>query len=490
MGRTRLTRLLLALSCLVYCVRPDDPTATTTITKPSPTEKITPAVTQAPTAPSTAAPPSAAPGPVQSTAAPTPAATEKQTTRAPSTVAPAATVAPANPPTTAKPATTAAPVASTDKPTTPARGGGAVATAIITTVSKVEANPTTTSHSSQPPTVVTTVKVSAPLPTTVITTARPLVQTTPPRTGPSVTAPQTPGATGTIKMTNVPVPATTVKGTPPIDATTKHDAKVAGTTAVVTSKSGPVRNLGPIGSTAPPTAPHTPESTSELLTAATGTKSGQGRVLVGTTESKVQTTATQTTGPHITTFTAATAAPVTRIFSYSLNKGHQSEEEKELVSLCQQLMGSLEDGNCTVSFRHHNGKVLFDSAEITGKVKTTIVTQLFEDITKKPTDNRTLITILASCGALLIMIIILAVCASHHRKPYSETQHLTEELQTVENGYHDNPTLEVMEVGADMQEKKPPLSLNNGGGDFNDSWIVPIDNLLKEEGPDEEDTHL
>lgn len=161
------------------------------------------------------------------------------------------------------------------------------------------------------------------------------------------------------------------------------------------------------------------------------------------------------------------------------------------MSLCQQLMGSLEDGNCTISFRHHNGKVLFDSAEITGKVKTTIVTQHFEDITKKPSDNRTLITILASCGALLIMIVILAVCASQHRKPYGNQLHLTEELQTVENGYHDNPTLEVMEVGVDIQEKKspPPPSLNNGG-DFNDSWIVPIDNLLKEEGPDVEDTHL
>lgn len=41
---------------------------------------------------------------------------------------------------------------------------------------------------------------------------------------------------------------------------------------------------------------------------------------------------------------------------------------------------------------------------------------------KKPTDSKTLIAILASCGALLIMIIILAVCASHHRKPYGENQ--------------------------------------------------------------------
>lgn len=62
---------------------------------------------------------------------------------------------------------------------------------------------------------------------------------------------------------------------------------------------------------------------------------------------------------------------------------------------------------------------------------------------------------------------------------------MTEELHTVENGYHDNPTLEVMEVQPEMQEKKTALN-----GEFNDSWIVPIDNLMKDEVPDEEDTHL
>lgn len=156
------------------------------------------------------------------------------------------------------------------------------------------------------------------------------------------------------------------------------------------------------------------------------------------------------------------------------------------MELCRRVMGNLQDGNCTLTYRHHNGRLQVDSAEINGKVKTTLVSQLFEDITKKPTDNKTLIAILASCGALLIMIVILAVCASHHRKPYNENQqHLTEELHTVENGYHDNPTLEVMEVQPEMQEKK--MALN---GEFNDSWIVPIDNLLKEDIPDEEDTHL
>lgn len=149
-------------------------------------------------------------------------------------------------------------------------------------------------------------------------------------------------------------------------------------------------------------------------------------------------------------------------------------------------MVNLQDGNCTLTWRHHNGKIQFDCVEINGKVKTSLATQYYEEITKKPTDSKTLIAILASSGALLIMIVILAVCASHHRKPYNENQqHLTEELHTVENGYHDNPTLEVMEVQPEMQEKKVALN-----GEFNDSWIVPIDNLLKEDIVDEEDTHL
>ncbi|MED6234888.1 hypothetical protein ATANTOWER_006496 [Ataeniobius toweri] len=41
---------------------------------------------------------------------------------------------------------------------------------------------------------------------------------------------------------------------------------------------------------------------------------------------------------------------------------------------------------------------------------------------KKLTDKKTLIAILASCGALLIMIIVLGICVSHRRKPYNENQ--------------------------------------------------------------------
>lgn len=67
----------------------------------------------------------------------------------------------------------------------------------------------------------------------------------------------------------------------------------------------------------------------------------------------------------------------------------------------------------------------------------------------------------------------------------SSQQRLTEELQTMENGYHDNPTLEVMETSSEMQEKK--VNLN---GELGDSWIVPLDTLMKEDLEEEEDTHL
>ncbi|XP_019113413.1 podocalyxin [Larimichthys crocea] len=207
----------------------------------------------------------------------------------------------------------------------------------------------------------------------------------------------------------------------------------------------------------------------------------------GTTASimPMQTTSNSKSTSNTTTTTTTTTAQQ-KLFMYSLNNGHESEEEKELVQVCKRLMMNLQDGNCSLSWRHQNGKIHFDSVEINGKVKTNVASQYYDEITKKPTDNKTLIAILASCGALLIMIVILALCASHHRKPYNENQqHLTEELHTVENGYHDNPTLEVMEVQPEMQEKK--MTLN---GEFNDSWIVPMDNVLKEDMLDEEDTHL
>lgn len=66
-----------------------------------------------------------------------------------------------------------------------------------------------------------------------------------------------------------------------------------------------------------------------------------------------------------------------------------------------------------------------------------------------------------------------------------------EELRFVENGCHDNPTLDVAsDSQSEMQEKKPSV---NGGSTINgpDSWDVLINKQASEEvDVFEEDTHL
>ncbi|XP_010160184.1 PREDICTED: podocalyxin, partial [Eurypyga helias] len=114
-----------------------------------------------------------------------------------------------------------------------------------------------------------------------------------------------------------------------------------------------------------------------------------------------------------------------------------------------------------------------------------------------------IITIITLAGSLLFIAAVYGCC--HQRFSQKKDQHihpdlpgfddghvalifnqrLTEELQTMENGYHDNPTLEVMETSSEMQEKK--VNLN---GELGDSWIVPLDTLMKEDLEEEEDTHL
>ncbi|KFP92402.1 Podocalyxin, partial [Apaloderma vittatum] len=94
-----------------------------------------------------------------------------------------------------------------------------------------------------------------------------------------------------------------------------------------------------------------------------------------------------------------------------------------------------------------------------------------------------IITIVTLAGSLLLIAAIYGCC--HPRFSPKKDQRLTEELQTMENGYHDNPTLEVMETSSEMQEKK--VNLN---GELGDSWIVPLDTIMKEDLEEEEDTHL
>ncbi|KAK7896845.1 hypothetical protein WMY93_022170 [Mugilogobius chulae] len=485
-SKAKVSWFLLVLGCLVYRAYAEDSSSAS---------------------PSTVAPPTAAPTtqaavPVTSMIPTSAIATVKQITTAPPTTAAPTTNAPTTPPVVTVKPTTVAPVVETQKSSRPTSVEETLKLSGITTVSKTERPPesTSTKINAQEPTPSRSShqepapsKSSDPQPTPVRTTEQsPLPQArstavvlSPPdikTTVKDAVTPDNQGARVTLTVTNTPV--ATTKEPITITVTPKQDDKHAGTSAAVTVKPSSDNNQDVLKSTAPPRttpAPHTP---SKAPTAGTPATSRTDVVVPSTTEPRVQSTAQISTtvwtpGPAVITF----------LMRADSQPEYEDKLRRVLFSLCRRLTGSLDYGNCTLSFRDDKGKISVESAMITGEVNNKIVAQQLEDITKKPTDNRTLITILASCGALLIMIIILAVCASHHRKPYSETQqHLTDELQTVENGYHDNPTLEVMEVQAVESEKKMALNLN--GGEFNDSWIVPMDNLQKEEGPDEEDTHL
>uniref|UniRef100_A0A8C7CAZ4 Podocalyxin n=2 Tax=Neovison vison TaxID=452646 RepID=A0A8C7CAZ4_NEOVI len=97
-----------------------------------------------------------------------------------------------------------------------------------------------------------------------------------------------------------------------------------------------------------------------------------------------------------------------------------------------------------------------------------------------------LIITIVCMASFLLLVAALYGCCHQRLSQRKDQQRLTEELQTVENGYHDNPTLEVMETSSEMQEKKV-VNLN---GELGDSWIVPLDNLAKDDFDEEEDTHL
>ncbi|XP_043823501.1 podocalyxin [Dromiciops gliroides] len=98
-----------------------------------------------------------------------------------------------------------------------------------------------------------------------------------------------------------------------------------------------------------------------------------------------------------------------------------------------------------------------------------------------------LIITIVCMAAFLLLVAAIYGCFHQRFTQRKDQQRLTEELQTVENGYHDNPTLEVMETSSEMQEKK----VANLNGELGDSWIVPLDNLTKDDlDQEEEDTHL
>ncbi|XP_075039735.1 podocalyxin-like protein 2 [Mixophyes fleayi] len=103
-------------------------------------------------------------------------------------------------------------------------------------------------------------------------------------------------------------------------------------------------------------------------------------------------------------------------------------------------------------------------------------------------DYGKLFIVLVIIGAVCVMIIVAGLIYICWQRRLPKLKNM--ELHFVENGCHDNPTLDVaMDGQSEMQEKKP--SLNGDTAHRADGWETLINKTGKEE-PDamEEDTHL
>ncbi|NXQ79991.1 PDXL2 protein, partial [Nyctibius grandis] len=108
-------------------------------------------------------------------------------------------------------------------------------------------------------------------------------------------------------------------------------------------------------------------------------------------------------------------------------------------------------------------------------------------------DYGKLFVVLVIIGSICAIIIVLGLIYNcwQRRLPKMKNVSHGEELRFVENGCHDNPTLDVAsDSQSEMQEKKPSV---NGGNTINgpDSWDVLINKQASEDvDVFEEDTHL
>ncbi|NXV34869.1 PDXL2 protein, partial [Rissa tridactyla] len=108
-------------------------------------------------------------------------------------------------------------------------------------------------------------------------------------------------------------------------------------------------------------------------------------------------------------------------------------------------------------------------------------------------DYGKLFVVLVIIGSICAIIIVLGLIYNcwQRRLPKMKNMSHGEELRFVENGCHDNPTLDVAsDSQSEMQEKKPSV---NGGNTINgpDSWDVLINKRASEDvDVFEEDTHL
>ncbi|XP_029990961.1 podocalyxin-like protein 2 [Sphaeramia orbicularis] len=112
-------------------------------------------------------------------------------------------------------------------------------------------------------------------------------------------------------------------------------------------------------------------------------------------------------------------------------------------------------------------------------------------------DYGKLFVVLVIIGSVCTIIItsgFIYICWQR-RLPATKTSFRAEELHFVENGCHDNPTLDVTNDNQpEMREKKPSANGLTGGGDGggqeNSRWQVFVNQAATEEEEEEQDTHL
>ncbi|KAK2861600.1 hypothetical protein Q5P01_001133 [Channa striata] len=112
-------------------------------------------------------------------------------------------------------------------------------------------------------------------------------------------------------------------------------------------------------------------------------------------------------------------------------------------------------------------------------------------------DYGKLFVVLVIIGAVCMVIItsgFIYICWQR-RLPTTKTMFRAEELHFVENGCHDNPTLDVTnDSQPEMQQKKPSTNGlaggGEGGGEDSSRWQVFVNQAATEEEEEEQDTHL
>ncbi|XP_014889769.1 podocalyxin-like protein 2 isoform X1 [Poecilia latipinna] len=116
---------------------------------------------------------------------------------------------------------------------------------------------------------------------------------------------------------------------------------------------------------------------------------------------------------------------------------------------------------------------------------------------KTRSDYGKLFVVLVIIGSICMVIItsgFIYICWQR-RLPGMKSMFPAEELHSVENGYHDNPTLDVTnDSQAEMREKKPSTNgltgAGGGGGDDSSRWQAFVNQAATEDDEEEQDTHL